>query len=184
MFKNGSFWRPPPLNPYLHGAPEDEERDEEEEEESGKKGTLKDEYVYVSKSVLKDFQYCWLCLLNILICCSERDKLEELLRGLTPRKSDIADAMFFCLTHADAAEEIVECIAESLSILKTPLPKKVTYCAELRLTMIMIAFCLSFITFVSICISVLPQIARLYLVSDVLYNSSAKVANASYYRKL
>ncbi|KAK6299517.1 hypothetical protein J4Q44_G00295500 [Coregonus suidteri] len=27
------------------------------------------------------------------------------------------------------------------------------------------------------------QIARLYLVSDVLYNSSAKVANASYYRK-
>lgn len=28
------------------------------------------------------------------------------------------------------------------------------------------------------------QIARLYLVSDVLYNSSAKVANASYYRKL
>ncbi|RXN05718.1 U2 snRNP-associated SURP motif-containing -like isoform X1 [Labeo rohita] len=81
---------------------------------------------------------------------SERDKLEELLRGLTPRKSDIADAMFFCLTHADAAEEIVECIAESLSILKTPLPKK---------------------------------IARLYLVSDVLYNSSAKVANASYYRK-
>lgn len=27
------------------------------------------------------------------------------------------------------------------------------------------------------------QIARLYLVSDVLYNSSAKVSNASYYRK-
>lgn len=63
---------------------------------------------------------------NILLFCSERDKLEELLRGLTPRKSDIADAMFFCLTRADAAEEIVECITESLSILKTPLPKKVT----------------------------------------------------------
>ncbi|XP_026098647.1 U2 snRNP-associated SURP motif-containing protein-like isoform X2 [Carassius auratus] len=127
IFKNGSFWRPPPLNPYLHGTPEDEERDDEddddEDDEISKKGALKD---------------------------NERDKLEELLRGLTPRKSDIADAMFFCLTHADAAEEIVECIAESLSILKTPLPKK---------------------------------IARLYLVSDVLYNSSAKVANASYYRK-
>ncbi|KAG1969943.1 U2 snRNP-associated SURP motif-containing protein [Pimephales promelas] len=123
MFKNGSFWRPPPLNPYLHGTPEEEERDDDDDEESGKKGTLKDD---------------------------ERDKLEELLRGLTPRRSDIADGMFFCLTHADAAEEIVECIAESLSILKTPLPKK---------------------------------IARLYLVSDVLYNSSAKVANASYYRK-
>uniref|UniRef100_A0A4W5L2S5 U2 snRNP-associated SURP domain containing n=1 Tax=Hucho hucho TaxID=62062 RepID=A0A4W5L2S5_9TELE len=58
--------------------------------------------------------------------------------------------MLFCLSHAEAAEEIVECVTESLSILKTPLPKK---------------------------------IARLYLVSDVLYNSSAKVANASYYRK-
>ncbi|XP_053362817.1 U2 snRNP-associated SURP motif-containing protein isoform X2 [Clarias gariepinus] len=127
VFKNGSLWRPPPLNPYLHGTPQEEEeeeqQEEDEEEEGSRKGSLKDD---------------------------ERDKLEELLRGLTPRRSDVAEAMLFCLTHADAAEEIVECIAESLSILKTPLPKK---------------------------------IARLYLVSDVLYNSSAKVANASYYRK-
>ncbi|XP_053502540.1 U2 snRNP-associated SURP motif-containing protein isoform X2 [Ictalurus furcatus] len=125
LFKNGSLWRPPPLNPYLHGTPqeEEEEENEDEEEEGIKKGSLKDD---------------------------ERDKLEEILRGLTPRRSDVAEAMLFCLTRADAAEEIVECITESLSILKTPLPKK---------------------------------IARLYLVSDVLYNSSAKVANASYYRK-
>uniref|UniRef100_A0A3Q3J264 U2 snRNP-associated SURP motif-containing protein n=1 Tax=Monopterus albus TaxID=43700 RepID=A0A3Q3J264_MONAL len=122
MFKNGSLWRPPPLNPYLHG-PYDDGEEEEEEEEASKKGCLKEE---------------------------ERDKLEEMLRGLTPRRGDIAEAMLFCLSHAEAAEEIVECITESLSILKTPLPKK---------------------------------IARLYLVSDVLYNSSAKVANASYYRK-
>ncbi|KAM9337552.1 U2 snRNP-associated SURP motif-containing protein isoform 7-T7 [Symphorus nematophorus] len=122
MFKNGSLWRPPPLNPYLHG-PYDDGDEEEEEEEGSKKGCLKEE---------------------------ERDKLEEMLRGLTPRRGDIAEAMLFCLSHAEAAEEIVECITESLSILKTPLPKK---------------------------------IARLYLVSDVLYNSSAKVTNASYYRK-
>ncbi|KAM9827494.1 LOW QUALITY PROTEIN: U2 snRNP-associated SURP motif-containing protein-like [Neosynchiropus ocellatus] len=121
MFKNGSLWRPPPLNPYLHGPYDDVE--EEEEDEQGKKGCLKED---------------------------ERDKLEEMLRALTPRRADVAEAMLFCLNHAEAAEEIVECITESLSILKTPLPKK---------------------------------IARLYLVSDVLYNSSAKVANASYYRK-
>ncbi|XP_037550013.1 U2 snRNP-associated SURP motif-containing protein [Nematolebias whitei] len=121
MFKNGSLWRPPPLNLYVHGSCDDEEG--EEEEEANKKGCLKEE---------------------------ERDKLEEMLRGLTPRRGDIAEAMLFCLNHADAAEEIVECITESLSILKTALPKK---------------------------------IARLYLVSDVLYNSSAKVSNASYYRK-
>ncbi|XP_070609462.1 U2 snRNP-associated SURP motif-containing protein isoform X2 [Erythrolamprus reginae] len=122
MFKNGSFWRPPPLNPYLHGMSEEQEPEAFVEEPS-KKGALKEE---------------------------QRDKLEEILRGLTPRKNDIGDAMVFCLNNAEAAEEIVDCIAESLSILKTPLPKK---------------------------------IARLYLVSDVLYNSSAKVANASYYRK-
>ncbi|XP_075717583.1 U2 snRNP-associated SURP motif-containing protein isoform X7 [Rhinoderma darwinii] len=122
MFKNGSFWRPPPLNPYLHGMTEEQET-ETLVEEPIKKGSLKEE---------------------------QRDKLEEVLRGLTPRKNDIGEAMMFCLNHAEAAEEIVDCIAESLSILKTPLPKK---------------------------------IARLYLVSDVLYNSSAKVANASYYRK-
>ncbi|XP_077344357.1 U2 snRNP-associated SURP motif-containing protein isoform X5 [Lithobates pipiens] len=126
MFKNGSFWRPPPLNPYLHGMAEEQEP-EPFIEEPIKKGSLKEDF-----------------------CFRQRDKLEEVLRGLTPRKNDIGDAMMFCLNHGEAAEEIVDCIAESLSILKTPLPKK---------------------------------IARLYLVSDVLYNSSAKVANASYYRK-
>uniref|UniRef100_A0A8C2Z903 U2 snRNP-associated SURP motif-containing protein n=1 Tax=Cyclopterus lumpus TaxID=8103 RepID=A0A8C2Z903_CYCLU len=122
MFKNGSLWHPPPLNPYLHG-PYDDGEEEEEDEEGIRKGSLKED---------------------------ERDKLEEMLRGMSPRRGDIAEAMLFCLGRAEAAEEIVECVAESLSILKTPLPKK---------------------------------IARLYLVSDVLYNSSAKVSNASYYRK-
>uniref|UniRef100_A0A670IMI9 U2 snRNP associated SURP domain containing n=1 Tax=Podarcis muralis TaxID=64176 RepID=A0A670IMI9_PODMU len=97
MFKNGSFWRPPPLNPYLHGMSEEQEPEAFVEEPS-KKGALKEE---------------------------QRDKLEEILRGLTPRKNDIGDAMVFCLNNAEAAEEIVDCIAESLSILKTPLPKKV-----------------------------------------------------------
>lgn len=47
-----------------------------------------------------------------------------MLRGMSPRRGDIAEAMLFCLGRAEAAEEIVECVAESLSILKTPLPKK------------------------------------------------------------
>lgn len=42
MFKNGSLWRPPPLNPYLHG-PYDDGDEEEEEEETSKKGCLKEE---------------------------------------------------------------------------------------------------------------------------------------------
>lgn len=68
-----------------------------------------------------------LCLIIISekLIFRQRDKLEEILRGLTPRKNDIGDAMVFCLNNAEAAEEIVDCITESLSILKTPLPKKV-----------------------------------------------------------
>ncbi|XP_038632147.1 U2 snRNP-associated SURP motif-containing protein-like isoform X2 [Scyliorhinus canicula] len=124
IFKCGSVWHPPPMNPYLHGMPEDAEIEVPvEQEEPVKKGQLKDE---------------------------QRDKLENILRGLAPHRNDIGDAMVFCLNNAEAAEEIVDCIAESLSILQTPLQKK---------------------------------IARLYLVSDILYNSCAKVANASYYRK-
>ena len=70
-------------------------------------------------------QLCYNALLCLVLhLCRERDKLEEMLRGLTPRRGDIAEAMLFCLSHAEAAEEIVECITESLSILKTPLPKK------------------------------------------------------------
>lgn len=42
MFKNGSLWRPPPLNPYLHG-PYDDGDEEEEDEEGSKKGSLKEE---------------------------------------------------------------------------------------------------------------------------------------------
>uniref|UniRef100_A0A3P8YR95 U2 snRNP-associated SURP domain containing n=1 Tax=Esox lucius TaxID=8010 RepID=A0A3P8YR95_ESOLU len=124
MFRGGSIWRPPLLNPYLHG---DEEAGEEEEspsqEEELKKGQLKTEH---------------------------RERLEALLRGLSPRRDEVGDAMVFCLERAEAAEEVVGCIAESLSLLGTPLQKK---------------------------------IARLYLVSDILYNCGAKVTNASYYRK-
>ena len=50
-----------------------------------------------------------------------------MLRDLTPERTKIGDAMVWCIEHADAAEEIVECIAESLSILQTPLPKKVCF---------------------------------------------------------
>lgn len=55
----------------------------------------------------------------------DRDKLEDILRHLTPEKKSIANAMVWCVDHASAAKEIVECIAESLSIDETPLHKKI-----------------------------------------------------------
>jgi len=54
----------------------------------------------------------------------DRDKLEKLLRGITPERRDVARLMVFCVSHADAAAEVVECVAESLTILETPIPVK------------------------------------------------------------
>nr|XP_020454418.1 U2 snRNP-associated SURP motif-containing protein-like isoform X1 [Monopterus albus]XP_020454419.1 U2 snRNP-associated SURP motif-containing protein-like isoform X1 [Monopterus albus]XP_020454420.1 U2 snRNP-associated SURP motif-containing protein-like isoform X1 [Monopterus albus]XP_020454421.1 U2 snRNP-associated SURP motif-containing protein-like isoform X1 [Monopterus albus]XP_020454422.1 U2 snRNP-associated SURP motif-containing protein-like isoform X1 [Monopterus albus]XP_020454423.1 len=124
MFRGGSLWRPPALNDYSQRGEEMAEVEEDAPpEEEVKKGQLRTEH---------------------------RQKLEALLKELSPSREDIADAMLFCLERADAAEEVVGVIAESFSLLQTPLQKK---------------------------------IARLYLVSDVLHNSCAKVAGASYYRK-
>ncbi len=58
-------------------------------------------------------------------CFRQRDKLEDYLRGLHPEREQISEAMMWCVEHADSAEEVVECIAESLGIAETPLNKKV-----------------------------------------------------------
>ncbi|XP_051256755.1 U2 snRNP-associated SURP motif-containing protein isoform X2 [Dicentrarchus labrax] len=124
MFRGGSVWRPPVLNDYSQRGEDSAEVEEDAPpEEEVKKGQLRAEH---------------------------RQRLETLLKELTPSREDIANTMLFCLERADAAEEVVGHITESFSLLQTPLQKK---------------------------------IARLYLVSDILHNSCAKVAGASYYRK-
>nr|CAH7761644.1 unnamed protein product [Callosobruchus chinensis] len=56
---------------------------------------------------------------------SQRDRLEHLIRGLTPEKNKIGEAMVFCIEHSEAAQEIAECITESLSNESTALNKKI-----------------------------------------------------------
>ncbi|TMS13859.1 U2 snRNP-associated SURP motif-containing protein [Larimichthys crocea] len=122
MFRGGSIWRPPILNSYSQRGEDRAEEDAPPEEEV-KKGQLRAEH---------------------------RQRLQTLLKELTPSRDHVAKAMLFCLERADAAEEVVGHVTDSFSLLQTPLQKKV---------------------------------ARLYLVSDILHNSCAKVAGASYYRK-
>ncbi|XP_071838285.1 U2 snRNP-associated SURP motif-containing protein-like [Apostichopus japonicus] len=131
MFKFGSYWRPPAVNPYLKGMPENlvpkggesrSKRSRTPESERRREGLSE----------------------------NQRNKLEDMLRSLNVARFSVGESMVFCLEHADAAEEIVDCITESLSIPETPIPKK---------------------------------IARLYLVSDILYNTSSRVSNASFFRK-
>ncbi|XP_053672314.1 U2 snRNP-associated SURP motif-containing protein [Anopheles nili] len=96
MFKNGSIWKPPPINFYTQGMPDELLADEEGIEAN--KGNLS---------------------------VAQRDRLEDLIRHLTPERQKIGDAMIFCIEHADAAEEICECITESLSSNETVVKKKV-----------------------------------------------------------
>jgi U2-associated protein SR140 len=70
-----------------------------------------------------------------------REELESQLHKITMERKSIADVMVWCVDHADSAQEIVECIAESLCIEETPHHTK---------------------------------LARLYLVNDILQNTSSK----------
>ncbi|KAM0853915.1 hypothetical protein ACQ4PT_050755 [Festuca glaucescens] len=54
-----------------------------------------------------------------------RDEFEDMLRALTLERSQIKAAMGFALDNADAAAEIVEVLAESLTLKETPIPTKV-----------------------------------------------------------
>uniref|UniRef100_A0A182QTJ5 U2 snRNP-associated SURP motif-containing protein n=1 Tax=Anopheles farauti TaxID=69004 RepID=A0A182QTJ5_9DIPT len=96
MFKSGSIWKPPPINFYTQGMPDELLADEEGIEAN--KGNLS---------------------------VAQRDRLEDLIRHLTPERQKIGDAMIFCIEHADAAEEICECITESLASNETVVKKKV-----------------------------------------------------------
>ncbi|XP_015109762.1 U2 snRNP-associated SURP motif-containing protein isoform X1 [Diachasma alloeum] len=96
MFKGGSVWRPPPINPWTQGMPE--ELIEVEERQEPRRGSLSN---------------------------SQRDRLEDLLRNISPERLKIAEVMIFCIEHAEAAEEICDCIAESLCIVQTPVNKKI-----------------------------------------------------------
>lgn len=110
MFKGGSKWIPPIHNLYQRGMPEellpkDDEfklkcssPDLEEDKSDGKRGQLGE---------------------------VSREKMEDMLRTLTPERTKISDLMVFCIEHADACEEIIECITDSLCIPETPLHKKI-----------------------------------------------------------
>ncbi|XP_030755965.1 U2 snRNP-associated SURP motif-containing protein [Sitophilus oryzae] len=96
MFRDGSVWKPPVMTSYTAGMPDDLVIDDD----------IKD----TSKGALSK---------------SQRDRLEDLLRNLTPEKKKIAEVMVYCIDHAEAADEISDCITESLSNESTLITKKI-----------------------------------------------------------
>nr|XP_040573159.1 U2 snRNP-associated SURP motif-containing protein-like [Lepeophtheirus salmonis] len=123
MFKGGSIWKPPPLNLFAAGVPEElldddviipQRRNNKTSDPPNPKKEDSEEYqeelARNNKRGLSD---------------SQRDRFEEMLRNLVPDRNPIAESMVWCIEHADAGEEIVDCIYESLSIPETPLAKKI-----------------------------------------------------------
>ncbi len=148
MFKGGSVWVPPVKNLFTAGMPDDvfeeslreasedrpssrssdkqrdrdRDRDRDRRSDSDRRSSRsssrrdddKDSKNKSGKSKKKDNG----------LSDSQRDRFEDMLRNLYPDRNPIAETMVWCIEHAEAGEEIVDCIAESLSILQTPLAKK------------------------------------------------------------
>ncbi|CAB3401413.1 unnamed protein product [Caenorhabditis bovis] len=55
----------------------------------------------------------------------KRDKLEKMLRELTPEQLSVGETMVWCVENAVHSKEICECIFESLTFDETPLHKKI-----------------------------------------------------------
>eukprot|EP00795_Rhopilema_esculentum_P016431 gene16431-7840_t len=143
MFDGGSIWRPPPMNPYAVSTVSQTSQALAAVSSAIVASNIilpKQEKTEPAQEITK----------KQLLTDSQRDKLEDLLRTVTSDRRKVGELMVWSLDHADFADEIVECITESLSLLETPIPTK---------------------------------IARLYVVSDILHNSSAKIHHASHFRR-
>lgn len=96
MFKGGSTWRPPAINPFAQGMSDDLFSSDDEDDESRRRSLSK----------------------------SQKKRLELMLRKLTPERAKVTEAMIFCIEHAEASDEIIDFLVESLNSVKTVLPKK------------------------------------------------------------
>ena len=54
----------------------------------------------------------------------DRDTLEDMLRSITMERSKIMECMVWCIDHATSAEEVSDCLHESLCLRETSLPLK------------------------------------------------------------
>ncbi|EUB59243.1 U2-associated protein SR140 [Echinococcus granulosus] len=175
MYDGGPLWRPPPINFFTNGMPEelvepadypvapgyhagrgDDAVDFEGRDDAFRRGVSGDRGGTLGLTE------------------AQRSRLAVWINDLEPSRAQVGDVMLWCLEHADAAPDVVDIIAKSL---KRPIGKLVpdedieddgSGCDVFT---------------VKPATSVSSVVARLFLTSDILYNSGAKVPNASFYRK-
>ncbi|CAF0807648.1 unnamed protein product [Rotaria sordida] len=118
LFKMGSLWLPPQPQQFTSGMPDEvfEKVKRETETETNIKAEVNVPVINQSNTSNKRGR----------LSHRQRDHFEDLLRQLTPERIKIGDAMIWAIDHAEAADEIIDCITESLSILQTPTHKKIS----------------------------------------------------------
>lgn len=116
MFKGGSLWKPPHMNLYTGGMPLELLDDEGASVDPQDQLYQSPPHGGPAPAILPNKRG---------LSETQRDRFEDMLRSLQPDRNPVAEAMVWCIEHADAGEEIIDCIAESLSILETPVIKKV-----------------------------------------------------------
>jgi len=143
MFDEGPIWCPP-LVPFNDEEPEQQFSESESSSSSSESSSDSDyDNTYSRRHRRKGVK-------RGKLTSSHRRKFQNILRNLNLERGSILNAMVFAIEHAEAADDIIAILCNSLLIKTTPMyPTK---------------------------------IARLYLISDILHNSSASAPNAWKYR--
>ncbi|CAF1312333.1 unnamed protein product [Adineta ricciae] len=129
LFKGGSLWLPPQPQQFTAGMP-DELFEKVKKETENETSIKTDSHASVTSHTSNNNN-------NVnhsnshsnkrgRLSQRQRDHLEDLLQTLTPERAKIGDAMLWAIDHAEAADEIIDCITESLSILQTEPFRKIS----------------------------------------------------------
>ncbi|KAL7060388.1 hypothetical protein AAHC03_09514 [Spirometra sp. Aus1] len=180
MFEGGPLWRPPPMNFFTNGMP-DYLVEEDDYPYSASyvpqpcSHRISEEALYTEERLDSDSAAN---SRRTGLTEAQRNRLTSWINDLEPSKSQLGELMLWCLEHAESANDIADLIAASLrpasqgeSAAKEGKEKSGEKSEDQGATTIRPATTVS------------ALIARLFLLSDILYNSSAKVPNASFYRK-
>jgi len=154
MTVDGPFWIPPPMESNRADDSDDEETRERERRRLREREELrKERYKFATGAQLEKAreQEQGARGGGGSLANHEYDELQDRLQTLSTSRQTIKEAMGFALDHAEASQEVVKLLKESLLLGETPISVK---------------------------------LARLYLLSDILHNSSAPVQHASTYRTL
>lgn len=132
MFEGGPHWLPPPLNPFADGMPL-----ELIEKLTGVKKDIllaaNDDNSIIHSKMRPLLTNAGLELnlndsrIKGSLGPAKSDALIKQLENLDPSRTKIGSAMIFCIDHADAADEIINCISNSLMVMETVPRKKVAH---------------------------------------------------------